>query len=137
MNPLKHIIPDSEEIMFSEINHGDVLAFRNAGVEKLSYQFITVTERNLPNLGHPDALFLRVKKRGLPTEIGSIIEARRIRNVDLQEPILLIRKPLTITYLDGLFQTLDFKQIPGISSTTVNPESILDWREVDIIPRDL
>lgn len=137
MNPLKHIIPGSEEVMFSEINYGDVLAFRNAGFETLSFRFVTVTEANVRNLGHPDALFLRVKKRGLPTEIGSIIEARSILDVDLQEPILLIRKPPPGPTHDGEFQTLDLSRVPGKESTLIHDKSILDWREVDIIPRDL
>lgn len=135
MNPLKHIIPDSEEILFAEIKYGDILAFRNAGMDLLSYRFVTVTEENLQNLGNPNALYLRVKKRGLPTEVGSIIEARRIRLSNLKEPILLIRRAPLGKGLKGVFQTLDLQDIPGIPDTTTYEDAILDWREVDIVPR--
>ena len=135
MNPLKHIIPDSEEITHSEIKYGDVLAFRNG--EAMAYRFVTVTNTNHYGLGNPDRLYLRVKTRKLPTEFGSVIEAHRIQMSNLTEPILMFRRPPSTNFPGGSFQTLNFGRIPGLDSPFIRPELILDWREVDIIPRDL
>lgn len=136
MNPLKHIIPDSEEVMLTEIKYGDILAFRNAGMDLLSYRFVTATKENLHNLGNPNALFLRVKKRELPKEVGSIIEARRIRTVNLKEPVLMIRIAPHGSDGRGVFQTLDLMPVSGSPFTKIYEDAILDWREVDIVPRE-
>lgn len=132
---IKKIFPDSEVVAHCHIRYGDIIALRMREASD-AYRFIEVTEKNYFNLGNPTHL-VRVQRRELPKTLGTIIEIRRLRLVPLNKPILALRRPPNTKYPDGAYQTLDFAPVPGITDTSlINPMDILDWEEVDIIPKN-
>lgn len=131
---IKKIFPDSEVVAHSQVKYGDIIALRMAEAYG-TYRFIEVTERNYFNLGNPTHL-VRVQRRELPKTLGTIIEIRRLR-LFITKPILALRRPPNPEYPDGSYQTLNFAPIPGSTTTSlINPKDILDWEEVDIIPKN-
>lgn len=131
---IKQIFPNSEVVAHCHVKHGDIIAVRMAEAYD-AYRFIEVSEENYYNLGNPTHL-VRVKRRELPKTLGTIIEIRRLRLVPLNKPILALRRPPNTKYPDGAYQTLNFAPVPGITDTSlINPMDILDWEEVDIIPK--
>lgn len=132
---IKKIFPGSEVVAHCHIRYGDIIALRMREASD-AYRFIEVTEKNYFNLGNPTHL-VRVQRRELPKTLGTIIEIRRLRLVPLNKPILALRRPPNTKYPDGAYQTLDFAPVPGITDTSlINPMDILDWEEVDIIPKN-
>lgn len=131
---IKKIFPDSEVVVHCHIRYGDIIAVRMREASD-AYRFIEVTEENYHNLGNPTHL-VRVQRRELPKTLGTIIEIRRLCLFPITKPILALRRPPNPKYPDGSYQTLNFAPIPGSTTTSlINPMDILDWEEVDIIPK--
>lgn len=131
---IKKIFPNSETVAHCHVKHGDIIAIPVSEAYG-AYRFIEVTDENYYSLGNPSHL-VRVQKRELPMTLGTVIEIRRLRLVSLKKPILALRRPANTKYPDGSYQTLNFAPIPGSNHTTlINPMDILDWEEVDIIPK--